>query len=233
MHCPHCSSINKIVKNGFTSYKIQKYFCKNCRKQFVDRRFLAYKKPNNQKKRDAEIIRHLERGSGIRDIEYIMQISKSVILNLISRVSLIIKPKQKNYKSIQVDELWSFVKKKKNKKWMIYAYCTETKEILAVVFGKRDASTVQKLYDKLQALSIEIQEYCTDTWDSFIKIFKNENHKIGKNFTKAIEGVNCLFRHRVSRLVRRTCCFSKKLENHINAIGLVIAGINLGTAWSS
>jgi insertion element IS1 protein InsB len=233
MQCPQCSSTKKIVKNGFTRYSVQKYICKNCKRQFIDRKFLIYKKPFNQPKRDAEIIRHLERGNGVRDIEYIMQVSRSSILNIISKLALIITPKKRVYKSIQIDELWSYVGNKKNKKWMIYAYCKETKEILGVVFGRRDARTVAKLYKQLKKLGVAIHEYCTDMWDSFCKVFVNENHTIGKRYTTDIEGINCLLRHRISRLVRRTCCFSKKLENHIKAIGLVIAGINLGTAWST
>lgn len=109
-----------------------------------------------------------------------------------------------------MDEIWSFVHKKSNKKWIIYAYAPETKEIIAVVVGRRDSNTVRKIYAQLKALNIEIDEYCTDTWKSFSDVFKHVNHTIGKTFTKAIEGVNCLFRHRISRLVRRSCCFSKK-----------------------
>ncbi|WP_255318082.1 IS1 family transposase [Capnocytophaga stomatis] len=34
------------------------------------------------------------------------------------------------YNSLQVDELWTFVGKKENKKWLIYAYSPETKGIV-------------------------------------------------------------------------------------------------------
>ncbi|WP_255414884.1 IS1 family transposase [Cardinium endosymbiont of Culicoides punctatus] len=57
-----------------------------------------------------------------------------------------------------------------------------------------------------------------DNWSAFRKVFSNCCHKVGKQFTRMIEGVNCLLRYRISRLVRKTCCFSKKLKNHINAI---------------
>jgi IS1 family transposase/transposase-like protein len=233
MNCPRCSCSDKIVKNGLTSYKIQKYLCKECKRQFLSRDTLVYKKASDIDSRNQQIIRLLERGNGVRDIEYIMNINRNTVLNIISKLSLKITPRHKIYKSIQVDELWSFVGNKKNKKWTIYAYAPDSKEILATVTGRRDAATVQKLYNALKQLDVQIQEYCTDNWDSFAKVFVKENHKIGKEYTKHIEGVNCLFRHRISRLVRRTCCFSKKLQHHANAIGLIIAGINLGSAWAT
>ncbi|MBC6409726.1 MAG: hypothetical protein GDA42_04600 [Ekhidna sp.] len=36
---------------------------------------------------------------------------------------------------------------------------------------------------------------------------------MSKEGTKGIEGNNCRLRHRIRRAFRRTCCFSKKMEN--------------------
>ncbi len=46
------------------------------------------------------------------------------------------------------------------------------------------------------------------------------NQAVGKSSgrTNHIERLNCTLRQRVSRLVRSTMSFSKKLENHIGAI---------------
>jgi IS1 family transposase len=41
-----------------------------------------------------------------------------------------------HYKSIQIDEHWSYVKDKK-KRWLIYAYALETKEIIAYFISNR------------------------------------------------------------------------------------------------
>ncbi|MFJ1390825.1 IS1 family transposase, partial [Capnocytophaga canimorsus] len=43
-----------------------------------------------------------------------------------------------------------------------------------------------------------------------------------------IEGNNTLLRHRIRRAVRKTCCFSKKFENHIKAFEIVFFYINFG-----
>jgi insertion element IS1 protein InsB len=233
VQCPHCSGEDNVVKNGFNKDEKQNYKCKNCYKQFIDRHLLQYKKTKNEYISTTKIIKALERGCGIRDTSYILGVPTSRILKILEEFKMQVTPKLKIYRSIQIDEVWSFIRKKSNKKWLIYAYAPESREILASVIGKRDSNTVKKLYAKLKCLNIEIEEYRTDTWSSFIEVFKKVNHTIGKTFTKAIEGVNCLLRHRVSRLVRKSCCFSKKLKNHIAAIGIVIRSINLGTAWST
>ncbi|MCE2978086.1 MAG: IS1 family transposase, partial [Pseudanabaena sp.] len=44
--------------------------------------------------------------------------------------------------------------------------------------------------------------------------------------TNYIERFNCTMRQRVSRLVRKTLSFSKKLENHIGAIWFFIHHYN-------
>ncbi|TDG95350.1 IS1 family transposase [Cardinium endosymbiont of Culicoides punctatus] len=230
--CPGCLTDLNVVKNGLNKDQKQNYLCKSCKKQFIDRRALVYRKFSGNTTLISKIIKMLERGCSVRDIEYIEQVPRSVILRIIERFNLKINLKQQVYKSIQIDEMWSYVGRKRNKKWFIYALSPETGEILACVVGKRDTKTVKKLYDKIISLKVVIEEFCTDNWSAFSKVFSNCCHKIGKQFTRMIEGVNCLFRHRISRFVRKTCCFSKKLKNHINAIMIVIDSINKGNAWA-
>ncbi|MCI5157434.1 MAG: IS1 family transposase [Candidatus Electrothrix sp. AUS1_2] len=64
--------------------------------------------------------------------------------------------------------------------------------------------------------------------DKLIKAFKADNNIIGKENTKGIEGNNCRLRHRIRRAFRKTCCFSKKLYNHIKAFDLAFFYINHG-----
>ncbi|MFT2007614.1 IS1 family transposase [Pontibacter sp. 13R65] len=46
--------------------------------------------------------------------------------------------------------------------------------------------TIAKLYKQLQAL--EIGRFCTDYWLAFSKLLPEEKHRIGKAYTKNIEG---------------------------------------------
>ena len=52
-----------------------------------------------------------------------------------------IKPTQKHYDVLQVNEFHTFVGYKKNKVWLIYAYHQKTGQIVAFVWGKRDLKT--------------------------------------------------------------------------------------------
>ena len=70
--------------------------------------------------------------------------------------------------------------------------------------------------------------WCTDHWEAFKVIFPSEKHKVRKEFTKAIEGVNTYLRGVCKRLIRRTTAFSKKkVLNHWAAIKPVMKHSNL------
>jgi IS1 family transposase len=139
--------------------------------------------------------------------------------NLISAVLVkshyIIKPQRLHYSSLEVDEFWTHVGKKKNKVWLIYAYDRESGEIVSFVWGKRDLKTAQKLRKKLIAAGITYDRICTDNRESFVIAFQQDNHVIGKYHTVGIEGNNCRLRHRIRHTFRKTCCFSKIIRNHL------------------
>jgi insertion element IS1 protein InsB len=216
LNCPHCFSA-KVVKNGKKRNNSQNYLCKACKKQFLQEYFYW----GSDVKIKRQILTLLVYGNGIRDISAILGVSKGCVLRTLVRngSKTMIKPSKKRYNRVQIDELYSFVHTKKKKVWVLYAYDTETDEILAVSAGKRSKKTVKDLLKRLN--DIEIDWFCTDNWDAF-KAVLPENHLIGKQFTKAIEGVNTALRNSCKRLNRRTTSFSKKVLNHWCAIKLVI-----------
>jgi IS1 family transposase len=69
----------------------------------------------------------------------------------------------------------------------------------------------------------------TDFWDAYGCVFPSKRHKaVGKETSKTsyIERFNCTMLQRVSRLVRKTLSFSKKLNNHIGAIWMLAQHYN-------
>ncbi len=90
---------------------------------------------------------------------------------------------------------------------------------------KRSKKTVLELYNRLK--DIKIDYWCTDHWEAFKAIFPSEKHKVGKEFTKAIEGANTYLRGACKRLTRRTTAFSKKVLNHWVVIKFVMQHRNL------
>jgi len=216
--CPYCHGI-KVVKNGKKKSGVQNFLCRSCSKQFQH----EYQKAGCKPQMKALVLKLLVRNAGIRDIEAVLGIHRQTILKWLNQAAAEreIKPRQTHYKEVQLDELWTFVKERKNKKrWLIYAYAKETDEILAYSWGKRSAKTVKALYAQLKDLQIDT--FCSDDWKAFSKILPADRHQIGKAFTKHIEGVNLCLRTRNRRIVRKTACFSKKQTNHDNAMKLVI-----------
>lgn len=109
----------------------------------------------------------LVRGCSVADIVVIEKVSKYKVLSVLVNSNHDIKPKQRYYRKLQVDEFWTYVGHKKNKVWLIYAYDSDTSEIVAFVWGKRNLKTARELRAKLDALSIDFGYICCDNWDSF------------------------------------------------------------------
>ena len=137
-------------------------------------------------------------------------------------------PEKNHYDTLEIDEIWTFVGSKKNKVWLIYAYDRGSGEIVAYAWGKRDITTARELEARLNELKITYGNIAMDKWQSFVEVFGSEKSNIGKKYTVGIEGNNCRLRHRIRRIVRKTCCFSKKLLYHLKAFNLAFHYINYG-----
>ena len=104
-----------------------------------------------------------------------------------------------------------------------------TREIVGVYVGKRSEDGAQKLWDSLPGVYRQCAVAYTDFWDAYGCVFPHKRHKaVGKETGKTsyIERLNCTMRQRISRLVRKTLSFSKKIENHVGAIWFFIHHYN-------
>ncbi len=138
-------------------------------------------------------------------------------------------PLKKGRLTIQCDEMWSFVGNQGNKQWIWLAIDVETREIVGVHIGDRSEQGAKKLWDSLPSVYRQCAVAYTDFWRAYALVFPTQRHKaVGKESGKTnyIERFNCTMRQRVSRLVRKTLSFSKKLENHIGAIWFFIHHYN-------
>ena len=225
LKCPHCHS-DIIIRNGKKRNGPQNYLCKICKKQFISDHERTYQ--GSIPRISTEIKNLFVRGNGVRDISATLKVSISKVLNTLTSSHYEINPKRKHYDALEVDELWTYVGRKTNKKWLIYAYHRESGEIVAYVWGKRDTKTAAKLRKRLQLLGVSYDSIASDEWDSFQAAFKDDDQLIGKCHTVGIEGNNCLLRHRIRRAFRKTCCFSKKLRNHLKAFSMAFFYINYG-----
>jgi len=122
---------------------------------------------------------------------------------------------------VQCDELYSWVGHKDNLQWVWLALDAYTREILGCYIGARDKASAQALWDSILPVYRQCAVCYTDFWAAYACVLPSKRHKaVGKETGKIsyIERFNNTLRQRVSRLVRKTLSFSKKLQNHIGAI---------------
>ena len=125
--------------------------------------------------------------------------------------------------------MWSFVYNKGNKQWIWLALDVNTREIIGVHLGARSREGARKLWNSLPAIYRQCAVSYTDFWEAYQQIFPRNRHQaVGKETGKTnyLERFNCTMRQRISRLVRKTLSFSKKVENHIGAIWYFIHHYN-------
>jgi len=130
----------------------------------------------------------------------------------------------------EVDELWSFVGRKANRQWVWIAMEARTRQIITFHVGDRSRQSAQALWGKIPRGYHEQATFYTDQYEVYKGVIPSAQHraitKLARK-TNHIERFNCTLRQRVSRLVRSTLSFSKKLTNHIGAIKYFICDYNL------
>jgi insertion element IS1 protein InsB len=126
----------------------------------------------------------------------------------------------------EVDEMWSFVKRKKEPRWLWHAIDHRSGKVLAYVFGRRQDEVFLKLKALLEPFGIT--RYYTDHWGAYARHLDAEEHQPGKRNTQQIERKHLTLRTRIKRLTRKTICFSKSIQMHDIVIGLFVNRYEFG-----
>lgn len=230
MNCPSCVS-HRIIKNAINATGKQNYKCKACGRQFV----LDPLKSPIGKTTKALIDRLLLERISLAGIARATGVSPSWLQAYVNdkyrNVSqeVDVSHKTAGRLVLQCDELWSFVGNKENKQWVWLALDRDTREIVGVYIGRRDAAAAQALWASLPAVYRENAVSYTDFWEAYRTAIPAERHRAvgkGSGQTNPIERFNGTLRQRVSRLVRKALSFSKNLANHVGAIWYFIHHYN-------
>ncbi len=228
--CPACGS-GHLIKNGSAHHGKPKHQCKNCGRQFVD---------NPTKTTVCSEIKQLidrlllERIS-LRGIARVTQVSWSWLQDYVNQ-RLAHTPRQVEVSgkslgrlTIECDEMWSFVDSKKNEIYIWLAIDRDSRKNVGCFVGDRTRKSARQLWASLPDIYQQRAVAYTDFWQAYKTVISRERHRaVGKEtgLTNHIERLNNTFRQRVSRLVRASLSFSKKLNNHIGAIWYFIHGYN-------
>jgi len=126
----------------------------------------------------------------------------------------------------ELDEMWSYVGKKAEPRWLWHAIDHHSGTVLAYVFGRRKDAVFLQLKSLLEPFGI--RRFYTDGWGAYERHIDPAQHHVGKEHTQKIESKHINLRTRIKRLVRRTICFSKTTTMHDLVIGLFINRYEFG-----
>ena len=136
------------------------------------------------------------------------------------------KPLLKQLNAADIDEMWSYVGKKQEPRWLWHAIDHQTGKVLAYVFGRRKDVVFLELKQLLEPFGIT--RFYTDHWGAYTRQLDPEQHWPGKQQTQRIERKHLTLRTRIKRLARKTICFSKSIQMHDLVIGLFVNRYEFG-----
>jgi insertion element IS1 protein InsB len=99
----------------------------------------------------------------------------------------------------EVDEMWSYIKRKREPRWLWHAMDHRSGKVLAYVFGRRKDEVCLKLKALLEPFGITT--YFTDYWGAYRRPLDAAEHQPGKRNTQQIERKHLTLRTRIKRLV--------------------------------
>jgi insertion element IS1 protein InsB len=126
----------------------------------------------------------------------------------------------------EMDEMWSFVRKKEQQRWLWHAIDHQSGTVLAYVLGTHADTVFLQLKQLLAPCGIS--RFSTDDWGTYQRHLNPEPHEIGKANTQKIERTHLTLRTRIKRFARKTLCFSKSVRMHDLVIGLFVNRYEFG-----
>jgi insertion element IS1 protein InsB len=101
----------------------------------------------------------------------------------------------------EVDEMWSFVGRKKDQRWLWHAMDHRSGKVLAYVLGRRQDEVFLKLKALLEPFGIT--HHYIEGWGTYTRHIDPDHHQPGKRHTQKIERKPLGLRTRIKRLTRR------------------------------
>ena len=202
MVCKFCGG--DCVKNGYQLNGKQRFKCKCCkRKQQHEYLYHACESEINHK-----IKKYIKTSSGIRDIASLCRISTTTLMKRILEISYKITPPNITANMVyEVDEMKTYVGRKQDHIWLVYALSREDKSVACFSVGPRTNATLNKVVGKLS----NAKRIYTDKLRQYKTLIPSSIHKTTNRGTNHIERHNLTIRTHIKRLTRRTICFSRKI----------------------
>ena len=126
----------------------------------------------------------------------------------------------------EVDEMWSFVGKKQEQRWLWHAIDHGSGRVLAYVLGRRTDEAFLQLQALLEPFGIT--RYHTDYWGAYMRHIDAAEQNPGKRNTQQIERKHLTLHTRIKRFTRKTMCFARSIQMPDIVIGLFVNRYEFG-----
>lgn len=226
--CCHACESEDIVRNGFDYKGDQKFHCISCG-------YWGTLEPQQgySPERKEEILRAYQERQSMRGIERTFGVARSTLAYWLEDLAEVLptieetlaKPQKGDV--LELDELWSYVFQKKDKRWIWLAICRRTRQVVAYFIGDRSEESCKGLWERIPKKYRKCPTF-SDFWESYSNVFP-KNTSVGKESgeTNHVERFNNTLRQRLGRLVRKTLSFSKSDFFHEVTLWLFLVNYNL------
>jgi IS1 family transposase/transposase-like protein len=205
MECKFCKA--NCCKAGKQASGLQRYLCKGCKKyQQKEYSYQAYGSDVT-----GMVPRLVCNSVGIRGIARVLKIAVNTVVKQIKRVAeQIAKPPiPLNRQSFEIDELRTYIGNKQNQYWVAYVLCSETKQVVDFIVGKRTKRTLRMVVNT--AICSGVRWIKTDKLNIYQTLVPGDMHISNAYNINHIERHNLNLRTHLKRLGRRTICYTKSL----------------------
>ena len=227
--CRKCGSLD-LVKNGRDYKGDQKYHCKTCGRYGTLNAQRGYAEAIRQQVKRALLERvswrAIQRLWGVARPTLALWIAQGVD-QLPAWEATLAEAQLEDV--LELDELWSFVLKKANQRWVWVALCRRTRQIVAYFIGDRSETSCLQLWRRIPLAYTRCHSF-SDFWETYQRIFATDRHQsVGKDSgqTAHIERWFNTLRQRLARFVRKTLSFSKSDKFHEAVFRLFVHHYNL------
>ena len=223
MQCPECGS-EHIRKNGHRRGK-QNHICVDCNRQFID----EYSDRGYSDWTKCLCLRMYVNGMGFRGIGRVMEVSHTIVMDWLKQVGEYL-PDAYDPEEIpevgELDELQTFVGRKRDKVWIWTAVDHFNPGILGWAIGNRSAETFKPLWQSISFWNCFF--WVSDGYAVYPMFIPDGDQIVSKTYMTRVEGENTRLRHYLARLHRKTLCYSKSLDMLKHSIRLLIHYLKFG-----
>jgi len=140
--------------------------------------------------RKLEILRAYQERQSMRGIERTFGVMRKTLANWLTELSDLLPPLEDTLLEAQpddvleLDELWSFVFRKDNQRWVWVALCRRTRQVVAYYIGDRSEKSCLELWKRVPKKYKACKTF-SDFWKTYDVVFEN-NTSTGKDEGKTI-----------------------------------------------